>query len=87
MQDGYIRRILSSCKTIAVIGASANWNRPSYFAMSYMQVYPDHIIDNRSSFPRPSSCMLLSHNSFFTIHYWGDSLRSMLSNPIRMLCA
>eukprot|EP00035_Acanthoeca_spectabilis_P024472 m.453953 g.453953 ORF g.453953 m.453953 type:complete len:640 (+) comp20581_c0_seq1:24-1943(+) len=36
-EDGYIRRILSSVKTIAMVGASTNWNRPSYFAMSYLQ--------------------------------------------------
>ncbi len=32
-----LRRILRSCKTIAVVGLSANWYRPSYFAAKYMQ--------------------------------------------------
>jgi predicted CoA-binding protein len=31
-----IREILRDCKTIAMVGASANWNRPSYFAMKYL---------------------------------------------------
>jgi predicted CoA-binding protein len=35
--DDYIRGILEDVKTIAVVGASANWNRPSYFAMKYLQ--------------------------------------------------
>ena len=35
--DSYIRRILDDVKTIAMVGASANWNRPSYFAMKYLQ--------------------------------------------------
>jgi O-acetylhomoserine (thiol)-lyase len=35
--DAKLRRILSSVKTIAMVGASANWNRPSYFVMKYMQ--------------------------------------------------
>ncbi|MDJ0684863.1 MAG: CoA-binding protein [Alphaproteobacteria bacterium] len=35
--DAYIRTILRRCKTIAMVGASANWNRPSYFAMKYLQ--------------------------------------------------
>ncbi len=35
--DSYIRRILREVKTIAMVGASANWNRPSYFAMKYLQ--------------------------------------------------
>jgi predicted CoA-binding protein len=35
--DAYIRDILKGIKTIAMVGASANWNRPSYFAMKYLQ--------------------------------------------------
>ncbi len=35
--NGYILGILRSCKTIAMVGASANWNRPSFFAMKYLQ--------------------------------------------------
>ena len=43
--DAYLRRILRDTKTIAMVGASANWNRPSYFAMKYLQdrgykIYP-----------------------------------------------
>ena len=32
-----LRRILRDCRTIAVVGLSANWYRPSYFAAKYMQ--------------------------------------------------
>jgi len=32
-----LRRVLKSCRTIAVVGLSAEWHRPSYFAASYMQ--------------------------------------------------
>jgi len=35
--DDYIRGILKQAKIIAMVGASANWNRPSYFAMKYLQ--------------------------------------------------
>lgn len=35
--DSYLRAILRETKTIAMVGASANWNRPSYFAMKYLQ--------------------------------------------------
>jgi predicted CoA-binding protein len=31
--DAYLRKILRDTKTIAMVGASANWNRPSYVAM------------------------------------------------------
>jgi O-acetylhomoserine (thiol)-lyase len=35
--DATIRRILSTVQTIAMVGASTNWNRPSYFVMKYLQ--------------------------------------------------
>ncbi len=43
--DVYITSILARVKTIAMVGASANTNRPSYFAMGYLlgkgyTVYP-----------------------------------------------
>lgn len=31
-----LRRILGTCKVIAVVGLSADWFRPSYFAAKYM---------------------------------------------------
>ncbi len=35
--EALLRRILRDCRTIAVVGLSADWNRPSYFAASYLQ--------------------------------------------------
>ena len=35
--DKYIIDVLKDTKTVAMVGASANWNRPSFFAMKYMQ--------------------------------------------------
>ena len=32
-----LRRILATCKTIAVVGLSPQWHRPSFFAAKYMQ--------------------------------------------------
>ncbi len=39
-----IRRILRHCKTLAVVGLSAQWHRPSYFAAKYMQDHGYRII-------------------------------------------
>ncbi len=36
--DDYIRGILDQVKTVAMVGASPNWNRPSYFVMKYLQL-------------------------------------------------
>jgi len=36
-EDDYIRGILRETEVIAMVGASSNWNRPSYFAMKYLQ--------------------------------------------------
>ena len=36
--DALLRRILREVRTIAMVGASPDWNRPSYFAMKYLQI-------------------------------------------------
>ena len=35
--DSKLRAILERVRTIAMVGASSNWNRPSYFVMKYLQ--------------------------------------------------
>ena len=35
--DAQLRAILQRVKTIAMVGASSNWNRPSYFVIKYLQ--------------------------------------------------
>jgi predicted CoA-binding protein len=35
--DAELRRVLTECRTIAVVGLSAEWHRPSHFAAKYMQ--------------------------------------------------
>jgi uncharacterized protein len=39
-----IRRILKKSKTLAVVGLSAQWHRPSYFAAKYMQEHGYRVI-------------------------------------------
>ena len=35
--DEYLRGVLKRARVIAMVGASPHWNRPSYFAMKYLQ--------------------------------------------------
>ncbi len=35
--DEYLRSVLDRARIIAMVGASPHWNRPSYFAMKYLQ--------------------------------------------------
>ena len=39
-----LRRILKACHTIAVVGLSAEWHRPSFFAAKYMQDHGYRIV-------------------------------------------
>ena len=39
-----LRRILKQCHTIAVVGLSAEWHRPSFFAAKYMQQHGFRIV-------------------------------------------
>jgi hypothetical protein len=41
---GELRRILGQAKTIAVVGLSPQWHRPSFFAAKYMQAHGYRII-------------------------------------------
>ncbi len=35
--DAYLRDVLGDARTVAIVGLSANWNRPSYFVAKYLQ--------------------------------------------------
>ena len=39
-----LRRILKSCRTIAIVGLAAEWHRPSYFAAKYLQEHGYRIV-------------------------------------------
>lgn len=46
-----LRRILAQCRTIAVVGLSAQWHRPSYFAASYLQHKGFRIVPVTPAYP------------------------------------
>ncbi len=39
-----LRRILGTCKTVAVVGLSPQWHRPSFFAAKYMQAHGYRVV-------------------------------------------
>ena len=46
-----LRRVLGKARTIAVVGLSANWYRPSYFAAKYMQDHGYRVIPVNPNYP------------------------------------
>jgi len=46
-----LRRILTRSRVIAVVGLSAHWHRPSYFAAKYMQEHGYRIIPVNPNYP------------------------------------
>ena len=46
-----LRRILATCRTIAVVGLSADWYRPSFFAAKYMQEHGYRIVPVNPKYP------------------------------------
>ncbi len=53
MQDDIptLRRVLKACRTVAVVGLSAEWHRPSYFAAKYMQEHGYRIVPVNPRYP------------------------------------
>ena len=46
-----LRRILATNKVIAVVGLSADWYRPSYFAAKYMQEHGYRVVPVNPKYP------------------------------------
>jgi len=46
-----LRRILRSARTIAVVGLSAEWHRPSFFAAKYLQEHGYRIVPVNPRYP------------------------------------
>jgi uncharacterized protein len=63
--DSLLREILRRVRTIAMVGASANWNRPSAFAMKYLQGKGYRAIPVN---PREAGREILGERAYATLH-------------------
>lgn len=57
-----LRRILATSRVIAVVGLSAHWYRPSYFAAKYMQDHGYTIVPVNPTYPE-----ILGQRSYATL--------------------
>ena len=57
-----LRRILRDARTLAVVGLSAEWHRPSYFAAKYMQQHGYRIVPVNPRYER-----ILGERSYATL--------------------
>lgn len=64
-----LRRILGSCRTIAVVGLSPQWHRPSFFAAKYMQEHGYRIVPIN-----PSAAEILGERSYPSVTAAADAL-------------
>lgn len=62
--DDYIRGILDQVKTVAMVGASPNWNRPSYFAMKYLSQKGFRVIPVN---PRAAGGQILGQTAYASV--------------------
>jgi len=46
-----LRRILKECRVLAIVGLSASWHRPSYFAAKYMLEHGYRVIPVNPQYP------------------------------------
>jgi hypothetical protein len=51
VDDATLRRILSATRTIAMVGLSADWNRPSNFAAKYLQQHGYRVVPVNPRYP------------------------------------
>ena len=53
-----LRRVLRECRTLAVVGLSPQWHRPSFFAAKYMQAHGYRIVPVNPVVAQEGGCIL-----------------------------
>jgi uncharacterized protein len=64
-----LRRILGTCRTLAVVGLSPQWHRPNFFAAKYMQAHGYRIVPIN-----PSASEILGERSYPSVTAAADAL-------------
>jgi predicted CoA-binding protein len=64
-----LRRILQSCRTVAVVGLSAEWHRPSYFVAKYLQQHGYRVIPVN---PRYAGTQILGETVYTSLDDIGE---------------
>jgi uncharacterized protein len=64
-----LRHILGTCKTIAVVGLSPQWHRPSFFAAKYMQSHGYRIVP-----VNPTATEILGERSYPSVTAAAEAL-------------
>lgn len=64
-----LRRILADCRTLAVVGLSPQWHRPSFFAAKYMQEHGYRIVP-----VNPSATEILGERSYPSVTAAAEAL-------------
>ncbi len=62
--DDILLGVLRSCRTIAMVGASPNWVRPSFFAMKYLQAKGYRVIPVN---PRAAGDKILGETAYASL--------------------
>jgi len=66
-----LRRILGTCRTVAVVGLSPQWHRPSFFAAKYMQAHGYRIVP-----VNPAATQILGERSYPSVAAAAQALGS-----------
>lgn len=61
-----LRAILTRCRTIAVVGLSPQWHRPSHFAAQYMQAHGYRIVPVNPLVAHAGGC-ILGENAYASV--------------------
>lgn len=64
-----LRRILKDCRTVAVVGLSAEWHRPSFFVAKYLQDHGYRVIPVN---PRYAGGTILGERVFASLDEIGE---------------